>query len=484
MNKKKRAAITVICMSIFAIMGVILRIFIAQLFGEECKNPGTVGWLKASQPLCVTASGEASLEGGIIFADLPSNLLGSFIMGLMQTTDVLGYPKKYPIPWLKKDHKFQSWDIWHLAIRTGFCGSLTTYSAWNSEMVILLFGTGATDQQSRVFRAFLGYLIGVETAIASFILGKNIASALFGYYNPDMKIEKDAIKAQEQRGVWVDTELPDFERRFLAELKMYEYEEHMDATVLQPLLEWRESTRENRRYGDEWLPLLTDVEHTTLILNNDLDGDTRRAAVEVGWNVKALDIWVNEMNVRRIGEPKPDSTPPASIPLLFVFVMLYTVLFTGVIFIDPYDAYSTTWRTMWYAALFAPIGALLRWKWSSYNGKLPGSLGWFPAGTFLANMVGSIVSMVMIGLELRFETVGDLSGFWLSGTLRAIKIGFSGCLTTVSTFISEYSTFLSGDFPFYGHMYVIISLGSSFLLSTIAYALCIIGIEVTDLNEN
>ncbi len=313
-------------------------------------------------------------------------------MGLMQTTDVLGYPKKYPIPWLKKDHKFQSWDIWHLAIRTGFCGSLTTYSAWNSEMVILLFGTGATDQQSRVFRAFLGYLIGVETAIASFILGKNIASALFGYYNPDMKIEKDAIKAQEQRGVWVDTELPDFERRFLAELKMYEYEEHMDATVLQPLLEWRESTRENRRYGDEWLPLLTDVEHTTLILNNDLDGDTRRAAVEVGWNIKALDIWVNEMNVRRIGEPKPDSTPPASIPLLFVFVMLYTVLLTGVIFIDPYDAYSTTWRTMWYAALFAPIGALLRWKWSSYNGKLPGSLGWFPAGTFLANMVGSIVS--------------------------------------------------------------------------------------------
>lgn len=68
MNKKKRAAITVICMSIFAILGVILRIFIAQLFGEECKNPGTVGWLKASQPLCVTASGEASLEGGIIFA--------------------------------------------------------------------------------------------------------------------------------------------------------------------------------------------------------------------------------------------------------------------------------------------------------------------------------------------------------------------------------------------------------------------------------
>jgi len=30
---------------------------------------------------------------------------------------------------------------------------------------------------------------------------------------------------------------------------------------------------------------------------------------------------------------------------------------------------------------------LLRWKLAHFNGKLPGSLHWFPAGTYVANMV-------------------------------------------------------------------------------------------------
>lgn len=34
-----------------------------------------------------------------------------------------------------------------------------------------------------------------------------------------------------------------------------------------------------------------------------------------------------------------------------------------------------------------PFGALLRWKLAHFNGKLPGSLQWFPAGTYAANMV-------------------------------------------------------------------------------------------------
>lgn len=62
----------------------------AQLFGEECKNPGSVGWLKASAPLCVTRDGVTVQEGGIIFADLPANLLGCFILGLLQDGLTLG----------------------------------------------------------------------------------------------------------------------------------------------------------------------------------------------------------------------------------------------------------------------------------------------------------------------------------------------------------------------------------------------------------
>ena len=97
-------------MSIFAILGTFLRILVAQLFGEECKNPGTVGWLASDEPLCVTADNETNVSGGIIFADLPANLLGSFIMGFMQSTDNFQYffcPKKFPITFLNEHHPFQ-----------------------------------------------------------------------------------------------------------------------------------------------------------------------------------------------------------------------------------------------------------------------------------------------------------------------------------------------------------------------------------------
>lgn len=49
-------------------LGTFLRIAMAQLFGDECANPGTVGWLAASSPLCVTKDGESEREGGIVFA--------------------------------------------------------------------------------------------------------------------------------------------------------------------------------------------------------------------------------------------------------------------------------------------------------------------------------------------------------------------------------------------------------------------------------
>lgn len=60
--------VTCLWMSIAAYFGSFLRIILAQLFGEECANPGSVGWLAAGSPLCVTAGGEADQQGGIVFA--------------------------------------------------------------------------------------------------------------------------------------------------------------------------------------------------------------------------------------------------------------------------------------------------------------------------------------------------------------------------------------------------------------------------------
>jgi hypothetical protein len=65
---RRKTIVTAMYLSIAAILGTFLRIAMAQLFGDACANPGTVGWLKASSPLCVTKDGSSEREGGIVFA--------------------------------------------------------------------------------------------------------------------------------------------------------------------------------------------------------------------------------------------------------------------------------------------------------------------------------------------------------------------------------------------------------------------------------
>jgi fluoride ion exporter CrcB/FEX len=147
-------------LALAAILGTLLRITIAQLFGEECNNPGTIGWLSAAAPLCVTGDGDASQEGGIIFADLPSNILGSFLMGFFQSAAVLGITVPMAVAWLSPHHPFQKMSILHKAFTTGFCGSLTTFSSWNTNMVVMIFGTG-NNRETLAWSAALGYIIGM-----------------------------------------------------------------------------------------------------------------------------------------------------------------------------------------------------------------------------------------------------------------------------------------------------------------------------------
>ena len=139
-----------------AIAGTLMRMIFAQLFGEACRNPGTVGWLSAAAPLCVTRDGTTTQQGGIVFADLPSNLLGSFLMGLFQDSTVLGLAVPMAVAWLGPHHSFQNAKILHTAFKTGFCGSLTTFSSWNSEMIVMIFSLELHDNpQVRVVTNFI-----------------------------------------------------------------------------------------------------------------------------------------------------------------------------------------------------------------------------------------------------------------------------------------------------------------------------------------
>jgi hypothetical protein len=43
-----------------------------------------IGWIADDAALCVTTNGDTSQPGGIISADLPANMFGCFLMGMLQ----------------------------------------------------------------------------------------------------------------------------------------------------------------------------------------------------------------------------------------------------------------------------------------------------------------------------------------------------------------------------------------------------------------
>ncbi|CAM9859216.1 unnamed protein product [Ectocarpus sp. 6 AP-2014] len=90
-------------------------------------------------------------------------------------------------------------------------------------------------------------------------------------------------------------------------------------------------------------------------------------------------------------------------------------------------------RIDWLACIFAPFGALSRFFLSrQLNSRIRG--GAFPLGTFVANVLGSLV------MALSFygtKNSSSLTSGWSNVAIKAFQAGFLGSLTTMSTFKSE-----------------------------------------------
>lgn len=113
------------------------------------------------------------------------------------------------------------------------------------------------------------------------------------------------------------------------------------------------------------------------------------------------------------------------------------------------------WRTKaLFALVFAPLGCLLRFYASlSLNGRIRA----FPLGTFAVNVLGSALQAMFI--DLQRAPIGGLVGCQV---LQGMEDGFCGCLTTVSTWISELKGLRLQHAYFYGGMSV--GVGVSFMI--------------------
>jgi fluoride exporter len=103
-----------------------------------------------------------------------------------------------------------------------------------------------------------------------------------------------------------------------------------------------------------------------------------------------------------------------------------------------------------FALVFSPLGCLGRFYASIYlNGKFAS----FPLGTFLVNILGTAI----IGMSYDLQHV-PLGGAVGCQVLQGIEDGFCGCLTTVSTWVSELSSLRRRNAYRYGAASVFVAL--------------------------
>jgi fluoride ion exporter CrcB/FEX len=447
---------------------------------------------------------------------MPANMMGCFIMGFMISGDeFLGIPVDLPIAFLNRKSPLQNWTTLHLGIRTGLCGALTTFASWNTQMVVMICAGNGTALSSQWISALFGYMVGLGMALASFEMGRHVALLVHRFNNIDLSQEADELQERsgshgEFANLRIHRELPDFERRFLHDLlqesivkesrfidetgidddddddddnpvkrasshKSIDTEDGLKTESLDHfshLQKWKDTTSNHRNgripFGGQFQSELHAIEYAIIVKDEDPREDLLDMARDAGWDVDALKSWKRSGMKCDDKLPKVDAMSDVdlmyfTLPLLLLSVAL---LIWGTISLSGLDAESQTYRVSMLSCLLAPSGTLLRYYLSNFNGKITSKrLQWLPLGTLSANLLGSCISAIMVALKVSRDRspVGNL---WLN----AMKGGFAGCLSTVSTFITE-TVGLMRALPrhFWGYYYCLGSLSTACIIGVVSY---------------
>jgi len=139
--------------------------------------------------------------GGALFTDLPANVAGSFFMGLFASTATLA--AAYPgsgvgvssdpaaalamLPTRGPLAPLQSHSALHLGLRTGFCGSLTTFASWMLQMVEMFVGGRPSLLGSEWVAALWGLFINIAVSMTALVIGQHAAIALHAHWEQSAK---------------------------------------------------------------------------------------------------------------------------------------------------------------------------------------------------------------------------------------------------------------------------------------------------------
>eukprot|EP00816_Leptocylindrus_hargravesii_P007457 CAMPEP_0196807868 /NCGR_PEP_ID=MMETSP1362-20130617/7852_1 /TAXON_ID=163516 /ORGANISM="Leptocylindrus danicus, Strain CCMP1856" /LENGTH=522 /DNA_ID=CAMNT_0042181961 /DNA_START=363 /DNA_END=1931 /DNA_ORIENTATION=+ len=488
--------ISALYISAFAICGTLFRVLIGTLFGSYCEDP-TQNAIKhlfdysnksSFNGICLTSAQSA------LFVDLPANMVGSLLMGMLQSGLVLGLANSnnVPIAWLPIGHRFQGMDAIHLAFRTGFCGSITTFSSWNTQMVTLL----TSGTQGSAAQAIFGYIIGLELALASYTIGKHIAILGHRYLNPLHAREADIMVNNNSSTMTPEhahhfvyhRDLPDFERHYLTNVFYKEEVEQLKEDIpmlMEELEKWKKSTQDHRNLSCNVRGDLSNIERCLLVEEDEPNDLMLNVAQQAGWDVDALRRYAHGKNSSKecndssislddkscrsdFSSSSPIADADHAVFAAIVLLVTCGLLISSALLTEGHKYTSQNYQTFCISGLFAVPGALMRWRLSKLNGKLQGKYQWLPVGTFIANVTASLISISVTVVLDQFSN--DLP-YWGVISLVAVKTGLAGSLSTVSSFVAEIDQLLK-SFPMHiwGYIYATGTIFLACILCVTIYA--------------
>jgi CrcB protein len=377
----------------FAIVGTSLRVFMARLFGQDCDHPGVVSDFLSplSEKICVTATGETIQRGGALFIDLPANMLGCFIMGLVSSLNPEHGRPGGKLPWLRNDHPLQHHEGLHHAIKVGFCGSLTTFSSWNTQMVQMMDGSD-TVLGPQVVPAIFGYIIGLMTATGSFILGGRVYEWFYNWSNG------------------IKDEPSDLRRRYRSDEEDPDEEDHPTSFDSEETHKSRHSLSKSSAAAHE-APRSQRFSPPTS--SSSLEAARKRQQRSQAFTILAYKV----------------------VPF---FIAISLLVLYGV---ADGVTNSQFYRELWFSSLLTPIGVHLRWKLATLNGRGFGPnhrFEWMPWGTLAGNLAAVVLSVLFQALITEFLQTGRKDTYpWMVAIAVGMKTGLAGSLSTVSSMVKE-----------------------------------------------
>jgi len=267
-------------------------------------------------------------------------------------------------------------------------------------MVVMLDGTYA-EHGSQIPSALLGYALGLLTAVAAFLWGRVVAKM---WQN---KIEKYNRGPEGGNG--------------LHTLTFDDDDEEQDE---------EQASEETNRNGKiskviKDSEMSSAVEQITSASPAAADGRENQSPVlvEAGDN--------HSVTMGSAGDESAFMYMMGGGILCFTTSMSVMILLLLFAYLDVSGQYIF-YRRLWMTCLFTPVGAVLRSQLKQWM-PVTHSVQW---GTFTANILGAIFSILLEGILARYISADQLDS-WLGTFLWALKVGFAGSLSTVSTFVKE-----------------------------------------------